>query len=223
MEVRPYHLEHAKTGHEVGWIGASLQCRVRGELTRRAVSAGATFADDHGDYVPPKMTGSWCVRLAGKMEEADPKNRFLLREESLEKARARLSQDVYVTGGAWDMSKVHQSFVRWRGELTLCRHRRLSRPSLLPSTRARLQRTYLKDPLSKALSARGETLTWIQRNESFVPGAGASIFSTSFVLFPDASLSALDPALLLLQIPTDLPSPTATIHFPPPSCTTTHL
>lgn len=36
------------------------------------------------------MTGSW----------------FLLREESLEKARERLSRDIYVVGGAWDMSKV---------------------------------------------------------------------------------------------------------------------
>lgn len=36
------------------------------------------------------MTGSW----------------FLLREESLDKARERLSQDVYATDGAWDMSKV---------------------------------------------------------------------------------------------------------------------
>lgn len=36
------------------------------------------------------MTGSW----------------FLLREESLDKARERLSQDVYSTEGAWDMSKV---------------------------------------------------------------------------------------------------------------------
>lgn len=36
------------------------------------------------------MTGSW----------------FLLREESLDKARERLSQDIYATGGAWDMSKV---------------------------------------------------------------------------------------------------------------------
>lgn len=36
------------------------------------------------------MTGSW----------------FCLREESLDKARERLSKDVYATGGAWDMSKV---------------------------------------------------------------------------------------------------------------------
>lgn len=36
------------------------------------------------------MTGSW----------------FLLREETLEKARERLSRDIYVVGGAWDMSKV---------------------------------------------------------------------------------------------------------------------
>ncbi|GAA5969453.1 hypothetical protein JCM21900_006503 [Sporobolomyces salmonicolor] len=49
------------------------------------VQAGATFADDS----KTKMTGSW----------------FLLREETLEKARERLSKDVYVTGGAWDMSK----------------------------------------------------------------------------------------------------------------------
>lgn len=36
------------------------------------------------------MTGSW----------------FLFREETLEKARARLSRDIYVVGGAWDMSNV---------------------------------------------------------------------------------------------------------------------
>jgi hypothetical protein len=50
------------------------------------VKAGATFADDSRT----QMTGSW----------------FLLREESLDKARERLSQDVYATDGAWDMSKV---------------------------------------------------------------------------------------------------------------------
>ncbi|GAA5988378.1 hypothetical protein JCM11641_005455 [Rhodosporidiobolus odoratus] len=49
------------------------------------IKAGATFNDDSKS----KMTGSW----------------FLLREESMEKARERLSRDVYVTGGAWDMSK----------------------------------------------------------------------------------------------------------------------
>ncbi|TNY19282.1 hypothetical protein DMC30DRAFT_400877 [Rhodotorula diobovata] len=49
------------------------------------VKAGATFADDERT----KMTGSW----------------FCLREESLDKARERLSKDVYATGGAWDMSK----------------------------------------------------------------------------------------------------------------------
>ncbi|KAG0664214.1 hypothetical protein C6P46_001678 [Rhodotorula mucilaginosa] len=49
------------------------------------VKAGATFADDSRT----QMTGSW----------------FLLREESLDKARERLSQDVYATDGAWDMSK----------------------------------------------------------------------------------------------------------------------
>lgn len=35
------------------------------------------------------MTGSW----------------MLIREESLTAARARLEGDIYVTGGAWDMSK----------------------------------------------------------------------------------------------------------------------
>ncbi|GAA5872456.1 hypothetical protein JCM16303_004526 [Sporobolomyces ruberrimus] len=49
------------------------------------VKAGATFSDDSRS----KMTGSW----------------FLLREESSDKARERLSKDVYVTGGAWDMDK----------------------------------------------------------------------------------------------------------------------
>ncbi|GAA5836007.1 hypothetical protein JCM3766R1_005126 [Sporobolomyces carnicolor] len=50
------------------------------------VKAGATFSDDSRS----KMTGSW----------------FLLREESSDKARERLSKDIYVTGGAWDMEKV---------------------------------------------------------------------------------------------------------------------
>ncbi|ORY72745.1 hypothetical protein BCR35DRAFT_307520 [Leucosporidium creatinivorum] len=49
------------------------------------ISAGATFEGEAGS----KMTGSW----------------FLIREESLEKARERLSKDVYVLGGAWDLSK----------------------------------------------------------------------------------------------------------------------
>ncbi|GAA5940352.1 uncharacterized protein JCM15063_002611 [Sporobolomyces koalae] len=49
------------------------------------IKAGATFSDD----TRTKMTGSW----------------FLLREESAEKAKERLSKDIYVTGGAWDMSK----------------------------------------------------------------------------------------------------------------------
>ncbi|GAA5979942.1 hypothetical protein JCM10908_001472 [Rhodotorula pacifica] len=49
------------------------------------VQAGATFTDD----TRTKMTGSW----------------FLLREETLEKARERLAQDVYATDGAWDMSR----------------------------------------------------------------------------------------------------------------------
>lgn len=58
--------------------------------------AGATFASDHGVDDPPKMTGSW----------------FLLREETLEKARERLSKDIYVRGGAWDMNRVSsESFV----------------------------------------------------------------------------------------------------------------
>ena len=52
------------------------------------VKAGATFKDDDQKV----MTGSW----------------FLLREESLEAARQRLSQDVYALGHAWDMSKVPQ-------------------------------------------------------------------------------------------------------------------
>ncbi|GAA6060388.1 hypothetical protein JCM10212_004641 [Sporobolomyces blumeae] len=49
------------------------------------VKAGATFSDD----TRTKMTGSW----------------FLLREETSDKARARLAQDIYVAGGAWDMDK----------------------------------------------------------------------------------------------------------------------
>ncbi|GAA5827133.1 hypothetical protein JCM5353_006203 [Sporobolomyces roseus] len=47
------------------------------------VKAGATFSDD----TRQKMTGSW----------------FLLREESSEGARERLSKDIYTTGGAWDI------------------------------------------------------------------------------------------------------------------------
>ncbi|GAA6011940.1 hypothetical protein JCM8202_004206 [Rhodotorula sphaerocarpa] len=49
------------------------------------VKGGATFADD----ARSAMTGSW----------------LLVREESLEKARARLAQDIYATDGAWDMSR----------------------------------------------------------------------------------------------------------------------
>ncbi|BGP12984.1 hypothetical protein JCM10213_006622 [Rhodosporidiobolus nylandii] len=49
------------------------------------IKAGATFSDD----TRTKMTGSY----------------FVMREISSEKARERLSKDVYVTGGAWDMSK----------------------------------------------------------------------------------------------------------------------
>lgn len=53
------------------------------------------------------MTGSW----------------FLIREESLEKARERLSKDVYVLGGAWDLSKVrslaHRRTLKCRIELIL--------------------------------------------------------------------------------------------------------
>lgn len=66
------------------------------------------------------MTGSW----------------FLIREESLEKAKERLSKDVYVIGGAWDLSKV-RSLARRRSCETLnsfC-NRPLSPPLLLPSTR----------------------------------------------------------------------------------------
>lgn len=66
-------MEDTKPGMLSGWI----------------VSAGATFADDHGDHTPPKMTGSW----------------FLMREVSKTAAFERLSRDIYVTGGAWDMSK----------------------------------------------------------------------------------------------------------------------
>ncbi|GAA6000428.1 YciI family protein [Rhodotorula paludigena] len=50
------------------------------------LQAGATFSDD----TRTKMTGSW----------------YLLREESVDKARERLSRDVYAKGGAWDMSRV---------------------------------------------------------------------------------------------------------------------
>ncbi|KAM0756664.1 hypothetical protein T439DRAFT_321356 [Meredithblackwellia eburnea MCA 4105] len=54
------------------------------------VEAGAMFSSDHGaDRKLTDMVGSW----------------FLMREESIEKARERLSADIYATGGAWDMSK----------------------------------------------------------------------------------------------------------------------
>lgn len=56
------------------------------------MQAGATFSDD----TRTKMTGSW----------------YLLREESVEKARERLSRDVYAKGGAWDMSRVRPTFAR---------------------------------------------------------------------------------------------------------------
>lgn len=95
MSIRPKHLEHAAEGFKLGWIGASLP-RVTAPLHRlnsylhdarkHTVKAGATFADDSRT----QMTGSW----------------FVLREESLEKARERLARDVYATDGAWDMSKV---------------------------------------------------------------------------------------------------------------------
>ncbi|GAA6010312.1 hypothetical protein JCM10207_005169 [Rhodosporidiobolus poonsookiae] len=62
-----------------------LKDAAEGHANGWIIKAGATFNDDSKS----KMTGSW----------------FLLREETLEKARERLSRDVYVTGGAWDMSK----------------------------------------------------------------------------------------------------------------------
>lgn len=67
-----------------------LEHAAAGHANGWIVQAGATFGNDPvADGTAPKMTGSW----------------FLLREESLEKARERLSRDIYVTGGAWDMSK----------------------------------------------------------------------------------------------------------------------
>ncbi|GAA6013604.1 hypothetical protein JCM11491_002723 [Sporobolomyces phaffii] len=62
-----------------------LQDAAVGHANGWIVKAGATFSDDSRST----MTGSW----------------FLLREESSDKARARLSKDIYVTGGAWDMDK----------------------------------------------------------------------------------------------------------------------
>ncbi|GAA6035267.1 hypothetical protein JCM8097_008790 [Rhodosporidiobolus ruineniae] len=49
------------------------------------IKAGAMFADDSKQ----KMVGSW----------------FLIREETLEKAKKRLGGDIYATGGAFDLSK----------------------------------------------------------------------------------------------------------------------
>lgn len=78
------------------------------------------------------MTGSW----------------FLLREETKAKALDRLSKDVYVTGGAWDMSKVSRSpphaLMQISVFLFVCREtdalvsslrRPPSKPSLSPSTK----------------------------------------------------------------------------------------
>ena len=48
------------------------------------------FENDHGVDDPPKMNGSW----------------MLIRDVNLQAARTRLEGDIYVTGGAWDMSKV---------------------------------------------------------------------------------------------------------------------
>lgn len=97
MAVRPTHLEHAKAGNKHGWISelgvhSADFAPSRAQLTNRiTVSAGATFAGEQADG---KMTGSW----------------FLIREESLTAARKRLEGDIYVTGGAWDMSKVRCYF-----------------------------------------------------------------------------------------------------------------
>lgn len=89
MSVRPTHLEHAKAGHQRGWIGELHRFRLSATSSPAlpAVSAGATF---EGEQSGGKMTGSW----------------FLIKEESLDAARARLSKDIYSTGGAWDMDAV---------------------------------------------------------------------------------------------------------------------
>ncbi|GAA5890991.1 hypothetical protein JCM6882_008875 [Rhodosporidiobolus microsporus] len=49
------------------------------------VAGGAIFADD----ASTEMVGSW----------------ILFRAESLADARKKIEQDIYTTGGAWDMSK----------------------------------------------------------------------------------------------------------------------
>jgi uncharacterized protein YciI len=50
------------------------------------VQAGATFFDDSPE---PRMNGSW----------------MLIREKSIEAARAMLSRDLYATSGVWNMEK----------------------------------------------------------------------------------------------------------------------
>lgn len=128
LDVRPTHLAHAAVGHKQGWIGPSPLPRPlslapaladagyqRHPLTP-AVTAGATFADD----ARTKMTGSW----------------FCLREESLAKARERLSRDVYATGGAWDMSKVRRCLALALSRCCSSARRARSRVRLLESISA---------------------------------------------------------------------------------------
>ncbi|KAK4058155.1 hypothetical protein OIO90_000894 [Microbotryomycetes sp. JL221] len=51
------------------------------------ITAGPTFKEEAGS----EMTGSY----------------YILREESLQKAKERLSRDVYAVHGAWDLSKAN--------------------------------------------------------------------------------------------------------------------
>ncbi|CAD6569163.1 MAG: hypothetical protein CYPHOPRED_003116 [Cyphobasidiales sp. Tagirdzhanova-0007] len=75
MSVRPQHRANAKKHREEGSL----------------INSGATFSEDISKSTDGvgKMDGTW----------------MLIRAESLEKAREFVSDDVYATGGAWDLSK----------------------------------------------------------------------------------------------------------------------
>ncbi|KAM0747908.1 hypothetical protein T439DRAFT_328571 [Meredithblackwellia eburnea MCA 4105] len=67
-----------------------LQNSKLGHANGWIIKAGAIFSNDPvATGEKPKMVGSW----------------YVMREESLEKAKERLSKDVYVAGGAWDLSR----------------------------------------------------------------------------------------------------------------------
>lgn len=109
MSVRPQHLANAAESFKAGILGESHRpLRSSGRFhpptteqyehslnTRYnelvAVEGGATFsADQAKEDGTAKMNGSWLIFHA----------------ENMEKAREWLENDIYTTGGAWDMSKV---------------------------------------------------------------------------------------------------------------------